>query len=280
MPLLTIGVRSPLAKRWNTFLADHGWASGAKDLFDFDSQRGTIQFQNHWNTNHPNSSITADGVVGNKSLGRAITDWLEDDLTPQSVAALEGKTYPDIPNALSPITGKIACDAAFGEIIFERIAENTDDIRFLNDWPKKFLSTVEVAQLKKITAPIKSGKATFHAKAAFQFQALWLAWERKNLLGKVNSYSGSYSPRVIRGSKDRLSLHAYAVAFDINVDSNALSSLPALSGEHGSVVELVPLANALGFYWGGHFNSRLDGMHFEVCKLMTKAEVTKALTNI
>jgi len=29
----------------------------------------------------------------------------------------------------------------------------------------------------------------------------------------------------------------------------------------------VPLANKWGFYWGGHFGGRLDGMHFEVAVL-------------
>jgi D-alanyl-D-alanine carboxypeptidase len=280
MPLLSIGVRSPLAKRWNQFLRDKGWASGSKDLFDFESQKGTIQFQKNWNSNHPKSPLTEDGLAGNRGLGRAITESLNDDFTAELVATLEGKKYPPVPQNLSPVVGKVACDTAFGEIKFERVAEDSDDIRFLNDWPKKFLSTIDVPQLKKITSPIQSGKATFHKSAALQYQALWEAWEKKGLLSRINSYSGSYSPRVIRGTKDRLSLHAYAVAFDINVDTNSLSALPALEGEPGSVCDLVSTANALGFYWGGHFSSRFDGMHFEVCKILKKAEVTGYLSSL
>ena len=34
----------------------------------------------------------------------------------------------------------------------------------------------------------------------------------------------------------------------------------------GSVRQLVPIANELGFYWGGHFNRR-DGMHFEMARI-------------
>jgi hypothetical protein len=30
---------------------------------------------------------------------------------------------------------------------------------------------------------------------------------------------------------------------------------------------LVGIANDNGFYWGGHF-TRLDGMHFEIAKLL------------
>lgn len=35
--------------------------------------------------------------------------------------------------------------------------------------------------------------------------------------------------------------------------------------------ELVPIANDFGFYWGGHFRSRLDGMHFEIAELRPAA---------
>jgi hypothetical protein len=38
-------------------------------------------------------------------------------------------------------------------------------------------------------------------------------------------------------------------------------------GEHGCLLELVPIANEHGFYWGGHF-SRKDGMHFEIAKIL------------
>ncbi|MBP0575977.1 M15 family metallopeptidase [Mycobacterium tuberculosis] len=39
-------------------------------------------------------------------------------------------------------------------------------------------------------------------------------------------------------------------------------------GAKGCVRELVPIANRFGFYWGGHFSTRADGMHFEVAKLL------------
>jgi hypothetical protein len=49
-----------------------------------------------------------------------------------------------------------------------------------------------------------------------------------------------------------------AATADGVIGSHRLGTMPALRGEHGSVRELVPLANAHGFYWGGHF-SRRDG---------------------
>ena len=51
---------------------------------------------------------------------------------------------------------------------------------------------------------------------------------------------------------------------------------PAMIGEIGCVRELVPIANECGFYWGGHFGldsngkviGRMDGMHFEIAKII------------
>jgi hypothetical protein len=43
--------------------------------------------------------------------------------------------------------------------------------------------------------------------------------------------------------------------------------VPALLGHDGTVRELVSIANAHGFYWGGHFRNRPDGMHFEIAEV-------------
>jgi hypothetical protein len=95
---------------------------------------------------------------------------------------------------------------------------------------------------------------------------LWTAWEKKGLLNLVLTYGGAYNPRLVRGGTS-LSPHAFGTAFDINYEWNKLGVQPVLAGEKGSVRELVLIANKYGFYWGGHFNKRPDGMHFEVAKL-------------
>src|SRR5512133_3895662 len=76
---------------------------------------------------------------------------------------------------------------------------------------------------------------------------------------------GDSAPVRVAAGCTILSNYAWGTAFDINVAWNRLGTVPALRGERGSVRELVPLANAHGFYWGGHF-SRRDGMHFEVTR--------------
>lgn len=60
--------------------------------------------------------------------------------------------------------------------------------------------------------------------------------------------------------------NSWATAFDVNVAWNGLGRQPALVGETGSVRELVQLANEHGFFWGGHYSGRLDGMHFELAR--------------
>lgn len=105
---------------------------------------------------------------------------------------------------------------------------------------------------------------------------MWAAWGRKGLLKHILTWDGSFAARFIRCSTSSLSNHAFATAFDINADENPLGAEPALPGEKGCVFELVPVAHKFGFYWGGHF-SRRDGMHFEIAKVMTDAEVAKVL---
>ena len=99
------------------------------------------------------------------------------------------------------------------------------------------------------------------------------------LLGLVLTWAGSWVPRYIRGSRSRLSNHAWGTAFDINVPWNGLRRTPAFKGQKGSVRELVLIAAKLGFYWGGWF-TRKDGMHFEVSKILTEDQIQAVLDDI
>ena len=102
-----------------------------------------------------------------------------------------------------------------------------------------------------------------HKNAVDKIQALWQAWEDQGLLHLVRTFDGLHNARVIGGT-NTLSNHAFGVAFDINEPWNIWGGQPALVGQAGSVRLLVPIANDLGFFWGGHFNGKKDGMHFEL----------------
>ena len=138
---------------------------------------------------------------------------------------------------------------------------NPEGIRVLGSWTQDNIVRVELPQL--ITGGIRPWRTVrFHRKAADALQALWAAWEKAGLLSRIETWNGSYVARYVRGSRTRLSNHAFGSAFDINFRNNRIGTVPALVGKAGCVRELVPLANQHGFYWGGHFTTP-DGMHFE-----------------
>ncbi|EFO79805.1 N-acetylmuramoyl-L-alanine amidase [Oscillochloris trichoides DG-6] len=165
-----------------------------------------------------------------------------------------------------------AVEAALGRIEWQRIpgSSDRDAIQITNGWDEEHLVVIDIPQLRKFRLA-GYGKLRFHRRAATQLIQLFADWEEAGLLGLILSFDGAYNPRTIRAAQpgqttNTLSNHAYGAAFDINAAQNPFMGQPALVGEHGSVRELVPLAYANGFYWGGHFSYRNgghDGMHFE-----------------
>ncbi len=108
---------------------------------------------------------------------------------------------------------------------------------------------------------------TVQATRAFQARYKLDVDGKVGLMDRVLAWGGSYAPRFIRGSTSVLSNHAFGSAFDINVANNPLGAEPAYPTQKGCVFDLVPLAHEHGFYWGGHFASRRDGMHFEIAEI-------------
>ncbi|MFV9504375.1 MAG: M15 family metallopeptidase [Oscillochloridaceae bacterium umkhey_bin13] len=155
-----------------------------------------------------------------------------------------------------------ARERALGRI--EYVRANGDMVRITNGWDRDHIVDIVVPQLAKF---IPGGRLKFHKAAAQQFIRLWAEWEAAGLLGFIKTYDGAWVARTIRLKPTVLSNHAYGTAFDINARWNGLMKPAALVGQEGSVRELVPIANRLGFYWGGHWNydgkGASDGMHFE-----------------
>jgi hypothetical protein len=160
----------------------------------------------------------------------------------------------------------------FGKFAYKATpsAANPEGITITDGWASTNIVMVEVPQLKGINGAPGSCKVPFHRLGADQLKAMWQAWEDDGLLPLVLGWAGSWVPRFVRGSRTHLSNHAFGTAFDINVPWNMLGAQPALVGKKGSVRKLVPIANAHGFYWGGHFGyggGRADGMHFELAEV-------------
>ncbi len=196
-----------------------------------------------------------------------------------------------MPTSPLPLTNSQRC-RRFGNFRFQHSPTPTDPehVRILGGWPEANIRQVWVPQLRR--------NVSVNHLVAEPFLALWAEWERLGLLGGaecpgvrhdgrglVLSFNGAWVPRMKRtkGTYEErrlaaaargvsgLSNHAWGTAFDLNAAWNGLGREPAALGTTGSVRELVPAAEALGWFWGGHFRSRPDGMHFEWAGLAAPA---------
>ena len=75
-------------------------------------------------------------------------------------------------------------------------------------------------------------------------------------------YEGCYWPKLIEDS-DHLSMHAWGLAFDINVPTNQRMT-------HGDQdPRMVAIFKKWGFRWGGDWKGTPDPMHFELASLLS-----------
>ncbi len=142
---------------------------------------------------------------------------------------------------------------------------NREQIEILDDWVEKNIVEVKLPPFPGYRHAEVS--TLFHRRGAEQLRSLWLEWKDAGLLNRILTFDGAFVPRFQRGSTKELSNHAWGTAFDINWEQNQLNEEPSKPGIPGCVYDLVPAANRHGFFWGGHFMSRKDGMHFEIAQL-------------
>lgn len=270
MRTLRLGSENDDVRLWEAFLR-------GKELF-FEEADGKFDSATHEATKEFQSSngLVGDGVVGPMTWAKAIQQGVDvvedDDLTEASPnwppkPAFGPLDYQDRQNVFTPFHFSPA-----------GVAGNPEAIRIHGDWVSQNIVKVEVPQLAGIRGTGGRTEFHFHRLVQHQLAGLFALWERDGLLDLVKSWAGSWVPRFVRGSRTYLSNHSFGSAFDINAPWNGLGRTPALVGKTGSVRKLVPAANRLGFYWGGHFK-RPDGMHFEVAQTMSKQQVEEVLSN-
>lgn len=258
MRVLRKGMKGPDVKKWQYFLIGQGFLSGRADGdFGEKTHAATVAFQQK-------HGLEPDGVVGHQTIVQAIQ--LGFTVLEETVDA--GRNSPNWPPKpeFPPLVGTTQRQSMFGRFAYRVIPDSGGEVRILGDWGGQNIVSVAIPQLKGVEGAPKSGNIQFHRLAAERLQAMWAAWEKAGLVDRIVSWGGSFVPRLVRGGTS-LSNHAFGTAFDINVPWNALGTLPALVGKKGSVRELVPIANEHGFFWGGHYAKRPDGMHFEVALL-------------
>lgn len=270
MKTIKRGSKEPLVRTWQEYLRGHDLYMGHADAnFGPKTEAATKRFQEL-------HRLTADGVVGNQTWGRAMVDGLE--LIESVDTSKEGPYWPPIPKGLKSLT-PAQKQKLFGAFEYKPAPteDNPEGIKILGDWVSKNITKVTIPQLKGVYGAPSSGSIFWHKKGVEQLLGLFQAWDDAGLIHLVKSWAGSWNPRFIRGSRSRLSNHATATAFDINVPGNGLRRRPALVGQPWSVRELVPLAAEYGFYWlgwsgyppsQGGKGGRYDGMHFEIAKLL------------
>lgn len=170
--------------------------------------------------------------------------------------------FPEKPE-FQPITDNAERMQIFGELkyVSAPVKGNPENISIQGSWARDNLCIVEVPQLKGITGAPHDGKIQCHRLVADPIRFLFVDLEQQGLLDIVHTWDGMFCPRFIRGSKVTLSNHTFGTAFDINAQWNALGKAPAAA--FGCLYDVVPVANKHGFYWGGHYSKRPDGMHFE-----------------
>lgn len=253
MPFLQPGSEGPNVVRWQLFLLGQGFEPGEADgHFGPRTQRATAEFQDH-------NGLSPDGLVGRATLGRAVA------LGFPGFAEAE---FPPAP-AFRPLVSTAERQALFGafDYVHRPTTLDREAIDIDDRWERENIVEVDVPGLKGVTGAPRRGAIAFHKLAAPQLVALWTDWRERRLLDRILSFDGAFVPRFVRGSRSALSNHAFGTAFDLNARFNALGHAPAGFGQRGCVYELVAVANAHGWYWGGHFDGRKDGMHFELAEL-------------
>lgn len=259
MRILRLGLKGEDILAWQLFLASEDYILGAADGdFGPKTHLATKQFQSH-------HLLIADGIVGAQTMQTAMGlgfdpfDWPTD--TPH--AATKDPYWPPLPHGMQYLSLARA-ENLYGKYKWKMAptAREPRAIKILDDWEKKNMTVSPIPQLARIGKPVNPNRA-IHKLAEKKILALWDAWEKAGLLRLVKTFDGLANFRVIGGTKT-LSNHAFGAAFDINEPWNKWGGQPAAVGQVGSVRELVPLANQHGFFWGGHFQGKKDGMHFEL----------------
>lgn len=242
------GSKNPDVGRWQLFLRGVDLYFGViDDDFGPKTHDATVRFQ-------ALHGLKQDGVVGNKTYAVAMRE---------GYALIDDEPFPPPPRFAS--LGASGRNKVYGKFAYlpAPTETNPEAIKITDDWARENIVVVGVPQLQRISGAPETGRVSCHRLVAPKLLELFAAWEAAGLMKHVIRWDGLYVPRFVRGSRTTLSSHSHGSAFDINAKWNGLGQVPAARGDTGSVRELVPIANRLGWYWGGHF-SRPDGMHFEL----------------
>lgn len=268
--LLKLGSSGDAVATWRGFLHDEAFLlpDEPADRFDMDCVLATRAFQLR-------EAIEVDGKVGEATwkAARRVAKARKATLKPPPAENDGAMPLPADPPLAPFLTEKRRRALYSAPAGWEIVTQGEDDVRFTDGWEEANIAQVAIPQLAGVKGARNDGVVRFHALAAARLQHLFAAWEKAGLMARVLTFDGAFNARMIRGKPQPgadpihpkpLSNHAFGLAFDINAKWNALGEAPARRGEVGCLYDLVPIAWQHGFFWGGNFPRRPDGMHFEV----------------
>jgi hypothetical protein len=264
MRVLRRGMNGPDVRDWQNFLIGRHIDVGIVDSgFGKKTEDGTREFQRA-------QGLEVDGTVDNQTLGEAMKLGFAVLQDPEDKSKT-GPNFPPPPKNLTALSNA-AVQRIFGKYSFRSapLRNNPEHIIITDDFVRKNIVQVPIPQLIGVRGAPPDGKIDFHRLAANQLTKLFEDWAKAKLIDRILTFDGSFVPRFVRGSRTVLSNHSFGSTFDINAAFNQRGHTPALVGRKGSTRELVTIANAHGFFWGGHFKRQksIDGMHFEISKLI------------
>lgn len=200
-------------------------------------------------------------------------------LGPPLFGSSTAMAWPPLPSSPPQPTAALT-SRLFGKFRFRHAptASNPERIEILDEWVEHNIVELHIPQLDKCLFAAgrnhvrrERGTIRCHKLAAPAFMKVFERWEEAGLMDRVLTCAGAFNARLKRGASSathaNLSNHSWGTAIDLNAWENPLGHVPMGIGARGCLRELVGIAYDLGFYWGGHFSSRPDGMHFELAEL-------------
>jgi len=251
MYLIKKGSNNKYVGRWQSFLLGLEYPLTIDNDFGEKTESATKDWQSK-------NGLTPDGKVGTKSYAVALT---------QGYAGIKNDHFPKVPEF--SYLRNWEREQLFGKFRWVRI-NSKGSIRILDGWTEKNIVTTEPLHMFKHVPQFPAdGRVYIHRSIKTQFELMCYELEYKGFHKDIISWAGSYNPRMVRGSRKTLSNHSWATAFDVNAPENWLGQEPARQGQKGCLYDVVRIANKYGFFWGGHYRNRKDGMHFEASKILS-----------
>ena len=190
--------------------------------------------------------------------------FMKDQIATVYGQSLDGQwLYVDAPAARGWVSKTFTTEpkvVALSTPSWPRVPHGLDEIKKLFGEPGKPICQAGRIKLpKELKLSWSSEKiAVFacHKLIEDVLQSVFKTINDKGYWDLIETYGGCYEFRNTRGAS-HYSCHAWGIAIDINPGSNPLGQKPKMPQQ------LITIFKDHGFFWGGDFSGRTDGMHFQ-----------------